>query len=229
MLELTPRRKLAGLLFIAVLLGTGCNPFLVAELLSPPPKHQPKLKKLVAPVEKEQARVVIVASAPINTGVDFARIDRELASAVARYLQQGYEENKEKIQIVKPNQVERFKDDHPDWYTLDKVQIGKKFNADYVIFLEIDSMSLYERGSSNLMLHAQTSITVSLVDMNAPDEEPLKTQFVGEYPTKSRGPVSVDDTNIQQFRHAFIASIAKQLAWHFVEHYTSQEDLGRMP
>src|SRR5207247_903501 len=111
-------------------------------LFSPAAKQQPKLAKLTAPVEKEQPRVVIVASAPINTGIDFARIDRELGSMVARHLQQGYDANKEKIKIVKPNEVERFKDDHPDWYSMDKSVIGKKFNADYVIYLEIDAMSL---------------------------------------------------------------------------------------
>lgn len=223
---MTPRRRLAGLLFLAAVLGTGCNPLLLPYLFAPPAKQQPKLLKLVAPPEKEQARVVIIASAPINTGIDFARIDRELASAVARHLQQGYDLNKEKINIIKPAQVERFKDDHPDWYSMDKVQIGKKFHADYVIYLEIDAMSLYERGSSQLMLHGQTSITVSCVDMNRPDDEQPKTQFVAEYPSKSRGPVPVDDANVPQFRLAFIESVAKQLAWHFVEHQTGQEDFG---
>ena len=83
---------------------------------------------------------------------------------------------------------------------------------------------LDERGSNNLMLHGQTSITVSLVDMARPDEDPHKTQFVAEHPTKSRGPVPVDDTNVQQFRLHFLESVAKQLAWHFVEHETAQED-----
>src|SRR5581483_7693981 len=112
---LTPRRQLAALLFLATLLGTGCNPLLLPYLFAPAVKHQPKLAKLTPPVDKEFPRVVIIASAPINTGVDFARIDRELASAVARHLQQGYDLNKEKIYIVKPARVEKFKDDHPDW------------------------------------------------------------------------------------------------------------------
>src|SRR5207237_3773860 len=183
-----PRRQLAGLLVLAAVLTAGCNPALLVSLMMGPPKQQPTLAKLTPPVEKEQARVVIIASAPINTGIDFARIDRDITSAVARHLQLGYDENKEKIQIITPRKVEQFKDDHPDWYSMDKSEIGKKFHADYVICLEIESIDLYERGSNKLMLHGQASIGVSLVDMKRPDDEPLKTQFVTEFPTKSRGP-----------------------------------------
>jgi hypothetical protein len=224
MAERTPRRRLAGVLIAAAVLTAGCNPALLVSLMMGPPKQQPTLAKLTPPVEKEQARVVIIASAPINTGVDFARIDRDVASAVGRHLQLAYDENKEKIQIVAARKVEKFKDDHTDWYTMDKAEIGNLFHADYVIFLEIESIELYERGSNRLMLHGQTNIAVSLVDMKRPDDEPVKTQFVAEYPTKSRGPVQVEEVNLQQFRHAFLESIAKKLAWHFVEHQTAQED-----
>src|SRR5205823_182896 len=107
MKAMTPRRRrLVGLLVLTAVLTAGCNPALLVSLMMGPPKQQPTLSKLTPPVEKEQARVVIITSAPINTGVEFARIDRELTSAVARHLELGYKENKEKIQIIPARTVD---------------------------------------------------------------------------------------------------------------------------
>jgi hypothetical protein len=223
----TPRRRLAGLLFAAAVIGTGCNPLLLPFFLCPSltPKQEPKLGNLKAPPNKEEAVVLIITSAPTETGVDFAKIDRDLSSAVGRHLKKACEENKEKIRIVPSKNVERFKDDHPDWIALDKATLGRRFSADYVICFEIESISLYEPGSNNLMLHGQVNIDISLLNMQNPEDEPVRTQFVSEYPTKARGPIQADDRNLQEFRESFLESIAKQLAWHFTAHQMRDEDL----
>ena len=51
--------------------------------------------------------------------------------------------------LASPQQVERFKSETPNWKRLSLEEIGKHFQADYVICLEIESASLYEMGSSN--------------------------------------------------------------------------------
>src|SRR5947209_1345545 len=219
---LTPRRRLAGLLALATVLGTGCNPLLLGEFLFPglAPKNQPTLMKLKPPPEKEVARVVIIASAPIDTSAEFVRVDRELTGALTKHIKNAYEANKQKINIISSRKVEQFKDDHPDWHTMELAEIGKRFGADYVIHLEIQSMSLYERGSANLMFRGRASIGVAAVDMKHQEDDAVKQQFESTYPTDARGPVAVSDTNLIEFKTKFIESIAQRLTMYFVEHDT---------
>src|SRR5439155_23932072 len=96
-------------------------------------------------------QVVVIASDPVETGTEFIRVDRELGNILARNLQNHFKEAKEKVQIVSPRKVEKFKDDHPDWQAIQLADLGREFSADIVIFLEIEQISLYERNSANLL------------------------------------------------------------------------------
>jgi len=221
------RWRLAGLMTVATVLATGCSLLRIpAYFFMGPSTTPPQLVKLAPEGDDKdkEVRVLLLMSIPGEVRPEFLRVDRDLNDVLSSKLNTYFKENKQRVVLMPVKKVEKFKDDHTDWYTMDKAEIGNLFHADYVIVLEIESIDLYERGSNRLMLHGQTSIGVSLVDMKRAEDEPLKTQFVAEFPTKSRGPVQVEEVNLQQFRHDFLESIAKKLAWHFVEHETEQED-----
>jgi hypothetical protein len=221
---LTPRRRLAGLLTLAVMLGAGCNLASLSYFLLPheDPHFPPELMKLSPRPGYDTSRVVILCSLPIDTGIDFIRIDRDLTSALARQITHGYEEldKKEKVVVIRPSKVEKFKDDHPDWHTMELVDIGKRFQADYVIRLDVQAISLYEKGSSNLMYRGRATVSVAALDMHHGDDEPVTKEYVTEYPSDAKGPVPVDDRNRLEFRQAFLEHIAKGLSWYFVPHLT---------
>src|SRR5262249_33563580 len=138
--------RLGGLILAAVACF-GCNmlslPFFLMTGMDP--KHEPKCK--IAPEDKNQeVKVLILASKSLETRPEFLRVDRELAGLMVRELQKSFKENEEKVTLVPAAKVEKFKDEHPNWRALDVRDIGKHFKADYVINLEINSLSMYEKG-----------------------------------------------------------------------------------
>ena len=220
------RSILAGCLLLALACGTGCNVLSVpAFLFGPESKRDAELKKLAADDKEKEVRIVILTYAGLETRPEFLRVDRELTGMLVRWLEQGFTYNKERVTIVPPRQVEKFKDENPKWQTMDLVEIGKNrnFDADYVVYLEINSLTLYEAGSGNQLYRGRTKISVAVADVNKPEEDPVKKEFSSEYPSEAKGPVPVGDSSLQEFRQAFLNHVTKKLSWNFTSHPTDSE------
>jgi hypothetical protein len=118
--------------------------------------------------------------------------------------------------------VDRFKSETPNWRTLDfKEDIGrnKEFNADYVIVLEIESLSLYQSGSGNTLLRGRANINVSVINVfDADGGDPSPHHFSCDYPSEAKGAVAVGDMTVSQFREKFVDYTARHLAWKFTAH-----------
>lgn len=212
------RLYLAGLL-VAATVATACNPLALPFFLMTGmnPKQEPQCK-LASPDKEKEVRVVLLASTGLETRPEFVRVDRDLVRNLARQLQQNFLENKEKVTLVSSTQVEKYKDEHPNWRSLDLHEIGKYFNADYVIDLEIESISLYEPGSGNQLYRGRAALSLTVVNVRKPGDDPLyHEEYTCEYP-KARGPIPVGEGSDAQFRLAFLRHVAKQLSWRFTAH-----------
>jgi hypothetical protein len=106
------------------------------------------------------------------------------------------------------------------WQTLSLAELAKHLDADYVIDLEINEMSLYEQGSGNTLFFGKTAISVTVLDVAKADEGPaFRKEFTIDYPRSGSRPVS--DSNPLQFRRAFLTKVADELSWLFTAHPTS--------
>jgi hypothetical protein len=214
--------KRGGYLAVALLvagLSTGCNLMAMPFFLLPgmEPKHDAKCK-LASDDKEKEVRVVILAYSGLETRPEFLKIDRELSRMMSVQMQEGFKANKEKVTIVPTSHVEKYKDEHPNWRSSDPEEIGKHFNADYVINLEINSITLYEPGSSNTLYRGRASISVDVVDVHAPSEGPkFRHEYTCEYP-RARGPIPAGESNPAQFRQAFLTVVARELSWLFTSH-----------
>lgn len=212
-----------SILLILAALGMGCNvlsfPFFL--LMGMNSKKDP-LFKLASKEKDKEVTVVILASAGLETRPEFLRVDRELTGLFARHLQQGFKDNKEKVKLVASRKVEEFKDQYPNWKTMDLVKIGDHFEADYVIDLEIHSLTLYEPGSANQLFRGRAEISVQLVDVNEPDDDPLKQLYRCEYP-KTRGPIPISEYSPLQFKQKFLDHVGRELSWYFTAHLNEDE------
>lgn len=216
------RWRLAGLLLVATLLGTGCNVLSLPYFLFPASSKYPAgLVKLASDDKKKPTKVVILAYLTSEDGPELLQADRDLSRMLTQHLQEAIRDNQEKVDIVPSRKVEKFKSEHSDWHAMDLHDIGKYFETDYVIFVEIASIDLYQKGSSKLMYHGQSEMKVYVQDMNHPDDDPIEHPYRCEYPT--RGPIPVDDTNLENFRHEFLDYAAEHLSWLFSAHTTSEE------
>jgi hypothetical protein len=214
--------------WMGVLLGaalcSGCNVLAMPFFLLPGMEPKVAARYKIAPKEKDkEVRVIILASAGLETRPELLRVDRELSRKLAAKLEEGFKKNSEKVTIIPTSRVEKYKDDHPSWKTKQPEEIGRYFRADYVIDLEINSISLYQQGSYNQMFRGRAEIAVDVVDVNKPSEGPVYHEEYGiEYP-KVRGPQPVDGANPAGFRDAFLSYVARELSWRFTAHLQDDE------
>jgi hypothetical protein len=221
----TARRwRLAGLLVLAAALATGCNLPAMIYFLVPhgDPREGPQLIALEPEERGKEIRVVILANSGIETRPEFITADRDLTSLLSQQLQQSFKDDNKKLKIPPAAKVQEFKNNHPDWH-MDLAQVGKHFAADYVISLEIGSLSLYENGSQGTLYLGRANVEVAVLNMHKPDESPEPLPFSCKYP-RSRGPIPVDGTTSpRMFYMAFMKYVAKQLSWYFVPHEIDKE------
>jgi hypothetical protein len=216
MAPFSSKLRLAGLLFVAALLLTGCNPYLLPYLLHGEAKEPASFHQLAS--KDKQVKVVIISRAPGAEGTPLGvGADRELCRKLTRQLFEITKSGgKEKIDLVAPRSVDKFKDEHPDWYKMDLKVVGQYFKADYVVFLEMDTFDLYENGG--LMYRGRTEISVTLQDMHDATGEPDTKIYKTEYPKERCIPS--DDANVNAFRDKFLDHVATELTWMFAPHDT---------
>jgi hypothetical protein len=213
------RWRLAGLIVVAAALGTGCNLIALPYFLltgAAGAMEQPKWP--LTPKEKsKEVRVAIVGWTGLDVRPEFVRVDRDLCDLLSQQLKRSFKENGEKVSLVPLSQIEAYKDRHPDWKSMNLEELGQKFDADYVIYLELHSLSLYEQGSGNTLYHGRADVSVHLVNVNDPASESFQDDPSYEYPV-SKGPIAADDMTPRKFRLDFLTYIAKRLSWNFTAH-----------
>ena len=208
------RRCSLVLLFAAAAFSAGCQASTMAYFLFPEAKHEAEMKKLASD-DKKEVRVVILTYTPeLETRPEFIQADRQLAEMLAQTLRDSCEANNENVTIVNPHKVEEFKSDHPNWQQEPNVaEVGRQFKADYVVYIEISHLSMYEKGSPNLY-HGQANLSVQLVDVHKPGEGPLPQQVSYVYPD-AKGPIPVEDMQPMEFRQKFLTFITTRLGRFF--------------
>lgn len=216
-------RRLA-LALATALLGAGCNASALPYFLAgcPEPKKPAGEMELVVPEKAKEAKVLILVHSSVEPGPDFVGVDRELSGLLSRRLTEACKENDQKVTVVLPNKVQEFKNEHPDWHSMNLRDIGTRFSVDYVIGLDIESLSLYEKGSANTLYRGRAEITITLVNMHKPDDDPIVAHASETYP-EVRGPIPADDQNARQFYLAFVNYLSHHLCWRFTDHPIKDE------
>ncbi|MBY0523916.1 MAG: hypothetical protein K2R98_10990 [Gemmataceae bacterium] len=212
------RWRLVGLLGLAILSTIGCNPLTSLYFLAVglDPKVEPDCR-LASEDKNKEVKVVILTYCPLEMRQELLGADRELSSLLGQKLLEGTRANKEKITIVSPTKVQHYKDEHPNWQSNGPEVIGKYFRADYVIDLEINTLTLFQARSANQMLRGNAEISITVHDLSKPGEEPIfKDEYACEYPPSREVPIS--DCSPQKFRMQFLTRMATDLSWKFTSH-----------
>jgi len=220
-------RLTAAALLIA-LFAVGCNPLTGAYffLFGLDDKIQPEFK--LAKEGKKSTHVLILTSFIGESPSDLLGFERQLTAAIVKELDIGSKANKEKLKIIPTHKIEEFKSANPGWKTMTANQIGRQFDVDYVVDVEVASAGLYERDSRKRLFRGRAALTVSVVDVakSADEGAAHQRQLTIEYP-KARGPIPVDDDmTVERFRELFLQRIAQDVTWQLTAH-VSTADLMR--
>ena len=163
--------------------------------------------------------VAVVVYADPRVLYDYNYLREQISGAVGYHL----EKNVSNVKIVPVERVSRFQNGTPDWETVDKTVLGKKFSADYVLYITISDFTTLEPGSS--VLHrGYLTAQVALYQSDLPEKQAC-AWTAGEihvvYPEHEGGQLMTDD---RQLQNETVKAFAELLAKKFYKHKIADED-----
>jgi len=204
------------LILNGILLALGCGPANLAMFIAPfMDNNLPPDYKLVTS-SKEVTVAVMATFSQQEDRRELLTADSELAEQVALHLQLRAKANKEKVKIVPVSQVRNYLERPGKRNTVSPLDVGKHFKADYVLELEVNSLSLYKKLSHNQFYLGNAELEVSLYDMHKDEGEHkvYNKPYRCEYP--GSGPRDVGDCSQSQFRSLFLTKLAREISKLFI-------------
>jgi len=226
---MTPRTKtrMRCAALAAAILGssllTGCDPRQMMYFLQPfsptIPAPGPSLKG---------KKVVVLTHATASTQAEFPGVDRDLARQFINNIKKT-----KKITVVEPEKAATWMDGHPQW--TDPSDAARDFEADVVIFLEIEEFQTRAPGDLNV-LQGTAKVHIQAFELSHPknskgkeitDQPKESNQIYDDYQETVfplRGPIPMDSGVGQAaFKNRLLQVVGNECSWHFVEH--PQEDM----
>lgn len=204
-------------LALAAVLATGCLKEILffGYLVGGPPSVEPDFdKETKKSLTDHGVRVAVVCYAPTKLKLLDEKVDEVIAKHVAYKLRQN------QIMVIRPALVQEWLDEHPEWET--PVEIGEAFKTKYVIFIDLQKYSLYEKGSQTLMRgRAEAVLTVWELDDMGDGERIYRREVKSVYPLAV--PRSTYETSYSKFRKEFLDRVSRDIGWKFYERYNGED------
>ena len=148
---------------LALLLSTcsaGCGTLLTVPfmLFGPDPDSErfpPEYTFYSKATQEKHKRDITLVVLPYHARslpIDYSGTDLKLANAFAAHLTQKFKDNHEPVTVVPIHEVEKFKQTHPEWKSMGPKAIGEFFKADYILDMELSSLSLMDKQSRQQFL-----------------------------------------------------------------------------
>lgn len=197
----------------------GCDPRQALFFLQPfDPKIAPPCPSL------KGKKVVVLATAAPGTTNEYVTIDREIGNELVKALRQ----NVKKIDVVDLEKVRDWAKNKPT--LTDPAEAAKAFDADIVIFLEIQKFQV-QSPIDLAMYQGRSNIHIQVTELKYPKDDrgrelkdkPKEAEVVYEGDRDTEFPVtggiSIDQgVSKASFKNRFMKVVNEQLSWHFVEH-----------
>jgi len=195
-----------------VLAAPACNMLLPAMFVG---EHK---KKITAEFDKlEGTRTLVLAWAPPATLFDYPYIRFEVASRVTGQLASRLRGTDRGTDLVDPRDVADYLQKEPD-AAADPMKVGRQFDADYVVFVEISRFQIRDPHSPEL-LQGTIEAGVSVFDMHVdPDLDPRHELTPVEAVYPPNGPKLMTATNAQFIREATYDIFSEQVARKFYDY-----------
>ncbi|MBM4019327.1 MAG: hypothetical protein FJ288_13565 [Planctomycetes bacterium] len=204
------RQALAGLIAALGLAACGCPP---ANLLSwfIAPRHPKQTIKAEYPLKAERLVIVTYAGTEIlfNDPTAPLEVSSDLVNEILRSLRPRVKT------IVHPVQVVRWQESNLEWPNMSLVDIAKAFQADTILYVELERYTMMEDRSANLYrgrVRARIQVAETQAERNPVYESSVETVYPPE------GPVGVLGTTERVIRHYTNAAFAVAVINKFHEY-----------
>ncbi|QEH36442.1 hypothetical protein OJF2_50060 [Aquisphaera giovannonii] len=174
-------------------------------------------------------KVVVLAHGTSQSQSEFPGIERELTTQFVSNLKK----KAKKITVVDQKKVQTWMEGHPN--STDPSDAARDFEADVVIFLELETFQIQEPGDLNV-LQGSARVHIKATEMDYPKnskgksikDQPKEAHEIYDNYQEStfpiRGPVPMESgVGRMAFKNKFIQVVGGECSWHFVEH--SEDDV----
>ena len=211
---------------LAAVIATGCNPLTMAAFIFNRDTKLPAEYPFLTKEEKKESKkeeVTVAVFAKFNPGAmhEFAGSDRELAAMLTKRLNADAKLNKEKVTVISPADVDKFKIRNPNWTNMHPSAWAKKLGVDFVLDIHVGSIGVYQPGSGNLVYEGRAEVSVDVYDATKPDAEP-KHKYIHPYTFPKTGMIASSDVPPSKFKMMFLEKLASELALKHIDHKPSE-------
>lgn len=204
-----------GLVSIS-LLSSGCNYVVLAGyLIGGPPSIEPDFDAMTGnSMTDRNVTAVVVCYAPHKLRLRYPRVDKELEKYVGSKLAMHH------IQVAPPDLVRAWLDENPEWDKAD--EIGRAFNATYVIHIDLNDYSLYEEHSSTLYRgRADAMVSVYQIDDDGYGEQIYSKELISQFPL--RAPRATTEVSFSNFKQEYMTRLSEEIGRLFYEYYNGDD------
>jgi len=208
-----------ALLALLTILGAGClkQILFLGYLIGGPPSIEPDFEvQTKKSFTDYDVTVAVVCYAPERLKWDFVDVDKNIAKYVSHRL------NQHKVKVINPDRVQQWLDENGDWDTAD--EIGAAFKTTYVVDININDYSLYEKGSQTLFRgRAEVFVTVWEMNEDGTGEPIYRKEIKSIWPLAA--PRSTSDVTYVRFRMLYLQRLSERIGRLFYEYYNGDDIL----
>jgi len=199
--------------------SAGCEILGQAIAVGIAPRH-PK-KKIEAEFDLKAKRLVIVPYAGNDVLFEYPtaplEVSREIVHQVIGNLGKRVES------IIHPVQVARWQESNLEWPNMSLEAIAETFEADVLLYVELEQYTMLESGSPNLMrgqVRARIQVVEAGAEANPVYESRVETQF------PEQRPVAEGEVSLRRIRAVTTRLFARDVVRRFYDHEVPREEEG---
>ncbi len=143
-------------------------------------------------------------------------MDENLGQLLTKELEGRFKDNVPKVTLVPYYKVKSFLNRNAaTWRTMKASKLGESLGADFVVTLQINHMTLFNRGRQAQIYQGKAEIYIKVTETDKPEGEnvPWDQEFECTYP-KERF-IDLSDMGPVQFRAKFLDRISREVARNF--------------
>ena len=114
-----------------------------------------------------------------------------------------------KIDIVSPQKIEQWTDEH-EWESF--LDVGRAVKSDYVVGIDLEEFSLYQ---GQTIFQGRAVVVVKVYDVKKKGSGPVYEKTLPRFVYPPSGGVATADKSEEQFRREFIALLADRIGRSF--------------
>jgi hypothetical protein len=214
-------RRAGALAVVATILFSFCgclNQIItLGYLLGGPPSIEPDFEKATEEsMTDHEVTVAVVCYAPTEMQWDFEEVHYDIAKFVAFRLGSHH------VKTLNPDQVRAWLDKNDTW---DKPEeIGAALGATYVVYVDLNSFTLWEKHSSHLY-RGRADAVISVTKMNDDDtgEKIYSKELTSVFPLMQAR--SSSEVSFETFKREYLTRLSEEIGRLFYEHYNG-DDFG---